>query len=276
MPYKYGHYGVGLVLLVTILGFWTSYFVAFTHVPFAFHMHGVTATTWLLLLIAQSLAAHTKNIALHRTMGKASFLLFPLLIVGFVAIINLSAARYADAEGAFIAELGPAFGIGMGVAISAYLTLFYLALRNRRNIKLHAGFMLATPLILFESPFSRVIPILFPWLNVIGSEGPRELLDLILIGNLISASVALVLYLTNRRHGLPWLLVIAFTTLQTVTMWFANDIPGVRAIFAFYAQLPATPMLFVGFAAGALVAWLGWERGKPVARSAPSADAALS
>ena len=59
---------------------------------------------------------------------------------------------------------------------------FYLALKHRRNVKLHAGYMLATPLILFESPFSRVIDAHLPWLNVIGSEGPQALLDTILEG----------------------------------------------------------------------------------------------
>ena len=69
----------------------------------------------------------------------------------------VSADRLAANEGEFIAFAGPSFAIGMAIAIAAYLTLFYLALKHRRNVKLHAGYMLATPLILFESPFSRVI-----------------------------------------------------------------------------------------------------------------------
>jgi hypothetical protein len=83
--------------------------------------------------------------------------LFPLLMLGLAMIINLSADRYASREGPFIAQFGPAAGIGMLVAIAAYLTLFYRALKHRRQVKLHAGYMLATPMILFESPMSRVI-----------------------------------------------------------------------------------------------------------------------
>lgn len=102
-----------------------------------------------------------RNNAFHRLVGKASVVFFPILIVGFVMIINVSADRYAS-QVPYIAMLGPAFGIGMAIAIVAYLALFYLALRHRRNVKLHAGNMLATPLILFESPFSRIIEQFFP------------------------------------------------------------------------------------------------------------------
>ena len=45
----------------------------------------------------------------------------------------------------------------MAVAIAAYVTFYYRALKYRRKVWLHSGYMLATPLILFESPFSRLL-----------------------------------------------------------------------------------------------------------------------
>ena len=114
MPYRYGHYGVGIVLAVILLGFWPSYFLQVAApIPLAFHVHAFTATSWVLLLIVQSIAIHRRSNALHRTMGKASFALFPLLIFGFVMIVNYSAQNYAAAESDFALALGPAFGIGM-------------------------------------------------------------------------------------------------------------------------------------------------------------------
>lgn len=274
MPYKYGHYFVAFVLLVIVAGFWASYFTLIGRVPLAFHVHAVTATAWVSLLLFQSVAIHARKNALHRLVGKASFVLFPLLIVGFVMIINVSAARYAAQESPFIAFLGPSFGIGMAIAIAAYLTLFHLALRNRRNTRLHAGYMLATPMILFESPFSRLMGEFFPWMNVIGSEGPRALLDTIAVSNGLVAAFAMGLYFMDRRNGAPWLVATFFVLLQAVVMWFAPDIPGLGAMFSAYSQLPPALAIGFGLLAGGLAGYLGWTGGqapkRPVASARPA------
>ncbi len=267
MPYRHGHFYVGVVLLVILTGFWASYFGPIrSAMPAAFHVHAVTASSWLLLLIAQSVAIHRRQNALHKVMGKASFALFPLLILGFAMIIGVSAARYAARESEFIAYLGPSFGIGMGVAIVAYLVLFYQALKHRRNAKLHAGYMLATPMILFESPFSRAMDQFFPWMNVIGSEGPRGLLDTIVVSNAIMTVFALVLYVRDRRTGAPWLVAAGFMTVQSITMFFAPDWPLATDLFAAYARTPQWISLAGALLAGAAAGWFGWHAapGRPM------------
>lgn len=269
MPYRYGHFFVGFVLLVILTGFWASYFAPIrSPMPLAFHVHAVTASTWLLLLIAQSVAIHRRMNALHRVMGKASFALFPLLILGFAMIINVSADRYAARESDFIAHLGPSFGIGMGVAIAAYCTLFYLALKHRRNTRLHAGYLLATPMILFESPFSRAMDAFFPWMNVIGSEGPQGLLDTIVVSNTLVTLFALALYLRDRRHGAPWLVAIGFMTLQSIAMWFAPGWPAVARLFAAYTAIPHAVTLAAALLLGAATAWFGWHAAPGAKRAA--------
>ena len=268
MPYRHAHYFVGVVLLVIMAGFWASYFGAEGAVPLAFHVHAISAMTWLALLIAQHLAIQRRATALHRQMGLASFVLFPFLILGFVMIINITAANYVVGDNPVAMSLGSAFGFGMGIAIAAYLTLFYLALKHRRNIKLHAGYMLATPLILFESPFSRVIGDYLPWMNVIGSEFPQSILDTIVISDGLASIFALALFAMDRKHGAPWLIAAGFMMLQAVVMWFAPSMPLTDSAFAGYAALPPTVPLALGVIAGAAVTWLGWDAGKPFPKRA--------
>jgi len=259
MPYRYGHYFVAFTLLVILAGFWATYFSPIgADMPLAFHVHAVTASTWLLLLIAQSIAIHRRQNALHKAMGKASFALFPLLMLGFAMIINVSADRYAAKEGEFIAYVGPSFGIGMGVAIAAYLTLFYQSLKHRRNARLHAGYLLATPLILFESPFSRAMDQFFPWMNVIGSEGIHGLLDTIVVSNALVSLFALALFLRDRKHGAPWLVAIGFMTLQSFTMWFSPGWAWLADLFAAYARVPHWISLTGALLAGAAAGYFGW------------------
>ncbi|WP_340588272.1 hypothetical protein [Erythrobacter alti] len=268
MPYRHAHYFIGFVLAVIIAGFWASYFAVSESIPVAFHVHAVSAMAWLALLLGQHLVIQRRANALHRQMGKASFALFPFLIVGFVMIINVSAKSYAARESDFIMYNGPSFGIGMIVAIGAYITLFYLALKNRRNVKLHAGYMLATPLILFESPFSRVIGGNFPWMNVIGSEGFHGLIDTIIISNAMAMTLAFVLYLMDRRNGAPWLVAIGFIAAQSLAMWFAPSSDMLGSLFDAYATIPREMTLVAGLFAGAAAGWLGWEAGKRPKRAA--------
>lgn len=262
MPYRHAHYFVGFVLLVTVTGFWASYFTRIGGVPLAFHVHAFSATSWLLLLIAQSLTIQNRQPGVHRLMGRASFALFPLLIAGFVMIINVTAQRYAAAENPFIMEIGPAFGIGMAVAIAAYLVLFYGALRRRGNVRLHSAYMLATPLILFESPFSRLMGQFFPWMNFIGSEGTRGLLDTIVISDGIATLFALTLYARDRRHGAPWLIAAGFMMFQAFAMFTARSWPGLDEAFAAYAKGPPALTITAGVLLAAATGWAGWQKGK--------------
>jgi hypothetical protein len=272
VPYRQAHYYVGFVLLVILTGFWASYFAPLrSPMPLAFHVHALTASTWLLLLIVQSVIIQRRQNALHKVMGKASFALFPLLILGFAMIINVSADRYAARESEFIAYAGPSFGIGMGVAIAAYLTLFYQSLKHRRNVRLHAGYLLATPMILFESPFSRAMSQYFPWMNFIGSEGPRELFDTIVVSNLLVSAFALALYLRDRKHGAPWLVAIAFMTVESAVMWFAPNWPIMADLFTAYARVPHWIVLAAALFAGIAAGWFGWHAApaKRVPRAEP-------
>jgi len=271
MPYRHAHFFVGFVLLVIMVGFWASYFGAGGPAPLAFHVHAISSMTWLTLLIGQHLTIQRRAHALHSQMGRASFVLFPFLILGFVMIINLTATRYATGDNPVTSALGPTFGIGMAIAIAAYLTLFYLALKHRRNVKLHSGYMLATPLILFESPFSRVMGDYLPWMNVIGSDFPHAILDTIAISDALVALFALVLWARNRKHGAPWLIAAGFTAVQGVVMWFAPFVPAIATAFGAYATIPHEVTLAFGVMAGAAAAWLGWEAGKLRSKRAAAA-----
>lgn len=268
MPYRHGHYYVGFVLLVIMVGFWASYWSPIANVPTAFHVHAISSSSWLLLLIVQSVAIHRRANAFHKQMGRASFVLFPFLIFGFMMIIDVSAQRYAAQESPFIMHNGPAFGIGMVIAVAAYLTLFYQALKHRRNVKLHAGYMLATPLILFESPFSRVIVDYLPWLNVIGSSKLHAVQDTIVISNVMAIIFAMTLFFIDRRHGAPWLVASCFMGFQAIAMWNAPGIAWLGDLFAAYARIPQVTTFGAGILAGIAAGWLGWKAGLPPPRQA--------
>jgi hypothetical protein len=264
MPYPYAKYFVGFVLVVIIAGFWNSYFVPIKEVPTAFHVHAFTALAWVSLLLFQDWAIRSRRRHLHKIGGMFSLFLFPFLIVGFVMIINVSAAAVVADDNPGAVFFGPSFGLAMLFAIFAYLTLFYQALRHRRNVRLHAGYMLTTPLILFESPFSRIILSYLPFLIITGSEFPQRVLDAIVVAIAVSVVFALALYLRDRKTGVPFLVAAGFLFAESLSMYFGTNIEWVRQGFAAYAKIPTEITILVGFLAGAAVSWFGWRSSNPV------------
>ena len=261
MPYPHARYFVGLTLFVIVVGFWDSYFVPVAEVPTAFHVHASTAIAWVILLLFQDWSIRSRHRKLHKLGGMLSLFLFPFLIVGFVMIINVSAAGYVANENPVARFFGPSFGLSMIVAILAYLTVFYLALKNRRDVRLHSGYMLTTPLILFESPFSRVLLSYLPFLVFSGSDFPQSVLDAIVIAMALSIAFALVLYLRDRKSGVPFLVAAVFLFVESVCIYVGTSIEFVRQGFEAYTRIPTALTILVGFLLGAAVSWLGWRSG---------------
>jgi hypothetical protein len=69
----------GMAFLVTIAGFWPSYFSRLGKTSVFHHFHGISATLWMLLLVVQPLLYRMDKIEWHRMSGKVSFLLVPAL-----------------------------------------------------------------------------------------------------------------------------------------------------------------------------------------------------
>ena len=77
------------LLLMSFAGFYKTYLVKFPNFEgftWAHHFHGVIMLTWILMLIAQPVFIRTKNFRLHRIVGKASYFIFPLLLLSFFLV----------------------------------------------------------------------------------------------------------------------------------------------------------------------------------------------
>lgn len=262
MPFKWSVPYVLFFIAVTFLGFWQSYFSALARVPLAFHVHALTALVWLGLLLIQSWSIHQGRRGLHKIVGKASFVAFPLLILGLVMIMNRVAGFYLD-DVNNAASVEPSVGAITVVAIAAYLVLYAMALRHRRNPKLHGGYMLATPLILFESPAGRATSQLFNWPQFADRTPIQEFGDFIAVLDAFAIALAIVLYFADRKHGAPWLIAAGFLIVQSLVAYYPDLIPGFRMFFAAYAQWPASATLTGALLAGVLAAGVGWIGGKP-------------
>jgi hypothetical protein len=263
MPYRNAHlYMIG-VIGVLILGFWPSYFAVLRSSPWQFHAHGVASSLWVLTVTAQSWTAHRKaQLPLHRAVGKASLFLFPFLIGGLAAIIDVTARTYVAGEEPVHLADGGSFLAGLTVAAAAYCTLYYRALKYRRKVWLHSGYLLATPLILWESPVSRILG---NYLPVFAYNGPADVWTVMATIQWASASALLICLIVRLRAGeraQPFVVAAGFIAAEMAAMAWLGDLAAVRRALTAIAGLPSAAMVATGMAIGAATSWAGWEAGK--------------
>ena len=262
MPYRHAHYYVLGVIAVIALGFWPSYFAPFASVPWQFHAHGVAASIWVIMVAAQSWTAHHRQLPLHRAVGKSSLLLFPFLIAGLSAIIDFTAKTMAAGPDPVRTMFGGSFLIGMAIAIAAYVTVYYRALKYRRKVWVHSGYMLATPLILFESPFGRILNGFMPGLAIRGPDDLHLIMPAILWSMAIELAVVALIWVKYRDKASPFLVAGGFIVAQMVTMGLMANSALLDPLLAAMAAVPSAAVVGAGFALGALTSWAGWQAGK--------------
>ncbi len=261
MPYRHAHYYVLAVMGVIVAGFWPSYFAVWGSVPWQFHAHGVAASLWVAAVAAQSWTAHHRQLPLHRAVGRASLFLFPFLIGGLAAIIDVTAKRYAGGD-PVRAMFGGSFLIGLALAIAAYVTVYYRALRYRRKVWVHAGYMLTTPLILFESPFSRLLNMFMPGLAIRGPDDLPLIMPAILWSMAIELAIVAAIWLKYRERAAPFLVAGAFIAAQMLTMGLMTESTMLRSLLVALGDVPSEAVVLAGLALGALTSWAGWTAGR--------------
>ena len=262
MPYKNAPYYILVVIAVILAGFWTSYFAPFTTVPWQFHAHGIAASIWVLMVLAQSMTIHKGQLPIHRAVGKSSLILFPFLIGGLAAIIDVTGKGFVEGGDAVRTMFGGAFLAGLVVAIAAYVVLYYRALKYRRKVWSHAGYMLATPLILFESPFSRIIGTWIPALQVRGPQDFGVFMDSIIWAMALSLVVIAILWWRFREKANPFLVAGAFIVAQMLTMGLMHDNALLESMLVVIGNTPSAVVVLTGLAIGAATSWMGWQAGK--------------
>ena len=262
MPYRNAPYYVLVCIAVIVAGFWPSYFAAEGDIPWQFHAHGIAASIWVLMVLMQSWTVHKEQLPLHRIVGRSSLFLFPFLIGGLAAIIDLTAKGYIAADSPVRVAFGGQFLIGLALAIAAYVTLYYRALKYRRKVWVHSGYMLATPLILFESPFSRLMGGFVPGLTIRGPEDFDRIIPGIEWAMALELVIVAVLWWRFRDKARPFLVAAVFIVAQMLTMGLMADNATLESLLTMLGQLPSAVVWLAGFAVGAATSWAGWNAGK--------------
>ncbi len=207
------------LLALAPLAFWRGYVSRLPAGPDSFaHLHAILATAWLLLLIAQPLLIRRRKLALHRWVGRISWVLAP----SFVAVaVLLAHHRFAQMDDTVFSKA--AYALYLPLSMTALFAASYVfALVCQRDTRLHARFMICTALTAIDPIISRVLAF-----HVIELEDP--------IYQAVNFSV-MVLALVMLAISLP-----AASHARRVFTWFAA---GFTAVLALWFWLPNTAPWF--------------------------------
>ncbi|MCX2718010.1 hypothetical protein [Lentiprolixibacter aurantiacus] len=147
------HLWLVIPFIIIITSFYPSYWTKFFSVPFRFHVHGLTATCWYILVIIQPYLYQRNNLRLHRRLGLAG-----LFLAGGVIFSALQLLPFILSN----PNIPPNIVNGIIyldiVALGGFVISVYLGIRNVKNTRVHGRWMIATV-------FWSLLPALVRFLN---------------------------------------------------------------------------------------------------------------
>lgn len=267
MPYRHAHWWILGLFPLAGLAFWSNYLSVLASSPPSYHLHGITASLWLVLLIVQSWSIHRGHRSFHRTNGLVSFALFPLFLAGGASIFVGMAQRYVAAETPFSAIWPPHLAWLDFVSVGGMAWFYFQALKHRRNVGLHSSYLLATVIFLLPPILGRLAPI--PMGIDFSQPGAFERLGPSFhAGQLCSAVIAFIVAASDRRRGKPFVIAGLLTILGSILFEVPGGTAAWKSIYAYAAAIPTLPMAIAAALGGAAVGWAGWVAGKKPAPDA--------
>lgn len=200
---------VGLAVLITVVavaGFWPTYWgpllAGILDLHWLLHLHGVVFTSWLALLIVQTVLVYRGRTDLHQRVGKYVGVGWGLLVITIglsVALGTISPAvgrEFEDLQ-SFIAS----FVITLP-SIVAFGALFGAALLYRKRPAIHKRLMVVATLALLSAATARL------GRNVLGlSEGMSTVVGRGLPIGLAGLAIGYDRWIHGRVHPAYWMAI---------------------------------------------------------------------
>lgn len=260
MPYRYAHYFY--LMLIPASGLAFSGFVSdLPAAGLSKHVHAASATLWILLLAGQSASIHNGMRKLHKKLGLASLVLFPIYLSGFLLVYRSEARRIIDGD-PWAMVFGPGIGAITLIAVAATAYMFYAGLRERGNVQLHARWILVTVFLFSESVLGRLLNNFVPPLYANELADVRRIYDAFHLSQLIAIVAALGLLYLAPRYGKPFVFLIAVLLAQSLALELFDDLPSWRDFFVDSGSWPTVVFASVGLLAGFLLVVFGWTGGR--------------
>lgn len=161
IPYRQISLFFVIILGLVTWGFYKTYlifFPSFEGFSTTHHFHGAMMMTWMCILIAQPLFIRAGKTAIHRMIGKFSYLIAPLLMISIFLVTRISYLRPVPG----LSHEDKIGEIALSTPyIPAFAILYCLAIINRSNTYNHMRYMIGTSFFMIGPGLGRALIVYF-------------------------------------------------------------------------------------------------------------------
>lgn len=231
-PYLHSGYALLLYVPLMVAGFYVTYFaVFFAPKPALMHIHFGLMVMWMAMVIVQPFLIKNKKLSWHRWVGKASYIVMPLILVTSGAMLRLGYTNYINGLATQVENGVPKFtqeqilheGAIYTLLAFTYtvwlFTLYLLAIINRKKTATHARYMLAAALTLTGPIIDRIFFLLLG-IEKVGPL-PAETISFLLID--IVLSLLLIYDYKNGNATRPLMIALLIYVTGQVFYFLAQD-----------------------------------------------------
>ena len=219
-----------IVLICIQWGFYQSYTSQFPNFKDAtpiIHIHGALLMTWMLLLIAQPMLIHYGKAQWHKTIGKVSWVLGPLVIIFLFLIGKGGYHRGIEAN---FPEVEMNKFIVLDVRGFVSFAIFWsLAMMHRKVSHTHMRYMIATGILGLGPGVGRGLMHSFG-ISIWDAITITDVLDLLIIGVLLGVDVY------RKKNYKPFLTVFMVLLIGSI-LWQIRDTAVWQSFAKTYAGL---------------------------------------
>lgn len=177
-----------LILIGVQWGFYRSYtsqFPTFANATTVIHIHGALLMIWLSLLVVQPMLIYYKKAKLHRSIGKVSFVLGPLIIISMFLVgkgsywRGMEVVSETDMLSVLVLDMRGLF---------SFAIFWALAIGYRKTPSAHMRYMIATGILAIGPGVGRGLMASFDF-SLYAALSTTDVIDLVIVGVLLSIDV---------------------------------------------------------------------------------------
>ncbi len=182
-----------LAILVTLIGFWRSFFSILDEVSLANIVHGASSTGWLVLVLVQATLIRTGHFKWHRVLGWSSIALFVVLLASSWHVLAHMLSGKSDVP----YEFAKLFALSDVMAVPLMIVAYVAAIYYRKDRHLHSRLISITLLGGLLPPISRMFNLIWTGRDgLIFAMNPTYLF--------VIAILAVVIYTDWKQNRLRW------------------------------------------------------------------------